>query len=314
MKIKKISILLLSIFTGTVVSFASTANNQVFSMENKDGKINAKTIEEAFNASEMMVDVNNNMNSIFEKRYKKIHHKAYNLAIFRNNKAIATLIKKYPSIGLITPLSMSIYSDEKGNINIATLSLEGMARITNIPANNVDLIEYAKILDGALHKALPKGSYLTKEQSSKSSQKNLITSFSIELDIEKGDTVVDAKDAFKEEFESEIGSLGFLVPKSYDLHKELIKADASNTYEFFDTYSIIRFNVIFPVSKEHPDAGAYAPFSLALYKKKGEDEMHVSFPSISNWADDLGISDKEALEEIKKTQSMIAGILEELTE
>jgi len=30
--------------------------------------------------------------------------------------------------------------------------------------------------------------------------------------------------------------------------------------------------------------------------------------------DDLGISDKKALEEIEKTQSMIAGILEELTE
>ncbi|CAA6822809.1 MAG: Unknown protein, partial [uncultured Sulfurovum sp.] len=111
---------------------------------------------------------------------------------------------------------------------------------------------------------------------------------------------------FKEEFESEIGSVGFLIPKSYDITTE--------DYDFYDTYSIIRFNVIFPLSKEHPDAGSYAPFSLAIYKKKGDDAVNIEFPSISNWADDLAVSDKEALAEIKKTQSMIQGILEELTE
>ena len=132
----------------------------------------------------------------------------------------------------------------------------------------------------------------------------------MELDPDEGETVVEAKDAFKEEFESEIGSLGFLVPKSYDL---LASTDKS-AYDFYDTYSIIRFNVIFPVSKEHPDAGSYAPFSLAVYKKKDEDEMHISFPSITNWAKDLSISDKEALSEIEKTHAMIVGILEELTE
>ncbi len=276
-------------------------------MDNKDGKINAKTIEEAFNASGLLVDVNNDMNSIFKKRYKKTHHASYNLAIFTSNSSIAKLIKKHPSIGLITPLSMSIYSGEKGNINISTLSLEGMARITKIPAKNLDLIEYAKLLDIALHKALPKGSYVTKgDKSSKSIEKNLVTAFTIELEPDEGETIIDAKDAFKEEFESEIGSLGFLVPKSYSL-----EADG---YDFYDTYSIIRFNVIFPVSKEHPDAGSYAPFSLAIYKKKGEDSVHIAFPSITNWIDDLGIEDKEALIEVKKTQSMIAGILEEMTE
>ncbi len=311
MTMRKISIVFVSLFLlGMGQCYASTSNNQIFSVDNKDGKITAKSIEEAFNASGMNVDVNNDMNSIFSKRYKKTHHKSYNLAIFTNSKSVAKLIKKFPSIGMITPLSMSIYSDDAQNtINVSTLSLEGMARITKIPATNPDLIEYAKLLDVALHKALPKGSYLPKENSTKSSEKNLLTAFTMELEVEDGETIIDAKDAFKEEFESEIGSLGFLVPKSYNLQE-----DGNSDYDFFDTYSIIRFNVIFPVSKEHPDAGSYAPFSLALYKKKGEDEMHVSFPSITNWTSDLGISDKEALAEIKKTQGMIAGILEELME
>ena len=307
---KKISIILTGLLLLSMELLASSANNQVFSVANTDGKISAKSIEKAFNESGLPVDVNNDMNSIFSKRYKKTHHKDYNLAIFKDDKSLTKLITKYPSIGLITPLSMSIYSDDKKNINISTLSLEGMARITNIPVTNPDLIAYAKLLDTALHNALPKGEYVEKDAKVKSETKDLVSEFTTEFELEDGDTYVDLKDGFKEEFESEIGSLGFLVPKSYNL----LEVTKDSTYDFYDTYSIIRFNVIFPVSKEHPDAGSYAPFSLAIYKKKDEDTVYVSFPSITNWAKDLDISDKEALAEIKKTHGMMSDILEELTE
>ena len=303
---KKISIVFITLFLiGIGECLASSSNNQVFSTDNSDSKINAKSIEKAFNANGIHVDVNNDMNSIFEKRYKKVHHKSYNLAIFTNNELVTKLLKKHPSIGLITPLSMSIYSDEKNRINVSTLSLEGMARITKIPATNPDLIQYAKMLDIALHKALPNGNYLT-QNPSKSSAKQLITEFTAEFEPEDGETYVELKDGFKEEFESEIASVGFLVPKSYNIQ--------TDDYDFFDTYSIIRFNVIFPVSKNHPDAGSYAPFSLSIYKKKDEDTVHIAFPSIDNWIEDLGITDKEVIKEVENTQNMIAGILEELTE
>ena len=294
-------------------SFASTANNQIFSVDNVNGKITAKSVEKAFNESGMQVDVNNNMNSIFEKRYKKVYHKSYNLAIFRNNELVTKLAKKYPSIGLITPLSMSIYSDDaKNTINVSTLSLEGMARITKIPATDPDLIAYAKLLDAALHKALPNGKYLPKGKSTKESDKKLTTDFTTEFELEDGMTIIEAKESFEEEFAGEIGPVGFLVPKLYKLQENVFKKNGD--YDFYDTYSIIRFNVIFPVSKNHPDAGSYAPFSLAIYKKKGDDTVHISYPSIDNWIDDLGITDKAVIAEVKKTQDMMSGILAELTE
>ena len=303
---KRVTIILgLALTIGMGECFASTSNNQVFSVDNKDAKITAKTIEKAFNDTGMHVDVNNDMNSIFSKRYKKIHHKQYNLAIYTNNELVTKLMSKYPNIGLITPLSMSIFAGKDGSINVSTLSLEGMSRITKIPATNPDLIAYSKLLDTSLHAALPNGKYLT-THTTKSTDTDLITEFTIELEPEEGETIVDAKNTFKEEFESEIGPVGFLIPKSYSL--------TSDEYDFYDTYSIIRFNVIFPVSKKHPDAGSYAPFSLAIYKKKGDNEVHIAFPSISNWINDLQITDKEAIDEIEKTYSMITGILEELTE
>ena len=291
---------------GTSVYAEETQNLQIFSVDNSKGTINAKSIEKAFNDSGVVVDVNNDMNSIFSKRYGKVHHKNYNLAIFTNAKMVSKLMKKYPSIGLITPLSMSIYEDAATNtINISTLSLAGMARITKIPATDPDLIEYAKSVDTALHAALPNGKYLSVNHNTKSS-KPLTTEFAIEFELEDGDTYVDAKDSFKEEFESELGPVGFLIPKSYTLQHD--------DYDFFDTYSIIRFNAIYPVSKNHPDAGAYAPFSLVIYKKKGEDATHIAFPSIDNWISDLDISDEETVKAVNETQGMIKDILAELTE
>ena len=312
---KKFSIVFTGLFLalGMVASFASTPNNQIFSVDNTEGKINAKTIEKAFNESAMQVDVNNDMNSIFEKRYKKVHHKSYNLAIFRNNDSVTKLINKYPSIGLITPLSMSIYSDDaKKTINVSTLSLKGMARITKIPETDPDLIAYAKQLDVALHKALPKGAYLKPGKSVKATNKGLTSDFTTELELEDGMSIIEAKESFEEEFAGEIGPVGFLVPKLYKLQENVLKEKGD--YDFYDTYSIIRFNAIFPVSKNHPDAGSYAPFSLAMYKKKGDDTVHITFPSIDNWIDDLGISDKDVIAEVTKTHNMVVDILTELTE
>ncbi len=290
-------------------------NIQVFSMDNVDGSINAKSIEKAFNASGLVVDVNNNMNSIFEKRYNHIHHKNYNLAIFHSDEMILKLAKTYPSIGLITPLSMSIYSDDtKKSINVSTLSLAGMARITKIPMNNPDLIAYAKLVDKALHKALPKGKFITLSHPTKSLDKSLVTAFTTEFELEDGASYIEAKDAFEEEFEGELGPVGFLIPKSYKLQEGLFKEKGQDVYDFFDTYSIIRFNAIYPVSKNHPDAGAYAPFSLVIYKKKGEDKVHIAYPSIDNWISDLDIKDEKTVKAVEKTQKMMKGILEELTE
>ena len=307
---KRILIVFIGLFLGVGECFAQVNKNQniqIFSVDNSNSAIDAKSIEKAFNESGVVVDVNNDMNSIFSKRYGNVHHKNYNLAIFRDEKSILKLMKKYPSIGLITPLSMSIYSDDsKKSINISTLSLSGMSKITKIPVTNPDLIQYAKKIDKALHKALPNGAYISVNHNSNHSGKPLITEFTTKFELEDGTTYIEVKKEFEAEFEAELAPVGYLIPKSYNLKHD--------DYDFFDTYSIIRFNAIYPVSKNHPDAGAYAPFSLVIYKKKGENSVHIAYPSIDNWIDDLGITGKETIKAVRKTQDMIKNILIELTE
>ena len=302
----KISKIIISAFLvlSTSICSANEQNLQVFSVDNSKGTINAKTVEKAFDDVGVIVDVNNDMNSIFSKRYGSVHHKKYNLAIFTNDKLVKKLMNKYPSIGMITPLTMSIYVDKKDTINISTLSLAGMSRITKIPVTNPDLIAYSKLVDVALHKALPKGKYLSVNHNTKFAGN--VTEFTTEFELEDGDTYIDMKESFKEEFESEISPVGFLVPKSYTFNHK--------AYDFFDTYSIIRFNAIYPVSKNHPDAGAYAPFSVVIYKKKGDDTVHIAYPSINNWINDLDITEKSTIKAVNETQDMIKNIISELTE
>lgn len=291
--------------TPNIAELNKGQNLQIFSVDNTDGKLNAKTVEKAFGEVGAIVDVNNDMNSIFSKRYGKVHHKNFNLAIFTNDKLLNKLMNKYPSIGMITPLTMSIFEDgSKNTINVTTLSLAGMSRITKIPATDADLIAYSKLVDAALHKALPNGKYLRVSHNTEFASQ--VTEFTTEFELEDGDTYADAKDSFKEEFESEIAPVGFLVPKSYTFEHE--------AYDFFDTYSIIRFNAIYPVQANHPDAGAYAPFSVVIYKKKGDDAVHIAYPSIDNWIGDLDIKEEATIKAVRETQGMIKDILAELTE
>lgn len=177
-----------------------------------------------------------------------------------------------------------------------------MSRITKIPVTNPDLIQYAKSVDTALHNALNNGTYLAVNHNIKASNKLLTTKYITEFELEDGATYAEVK----KEFEDELAPVGFLVPKFYTLKH--------SDYDFFDTYSIIRFNAIYPVSKKHPDAGAYAPFSLVIYKKKGEDTVHIAYPSVDNWISDLGIVDEKTIKAVHETQDMIKNILAELTE
>ena len=83
------------VLVSTSIYAKEAQNLQIFSVDNAKGLLNAKSIEKAFNDSGLVVDVNNDMNSIFSKRYGKVHHKNYNLAIFTNPTLVSKLMKKH---------------------------------------------------------------------------------------------------------------------------------------------------------------------------------------------------------------------------
>ncbi len=287
-------------------------NVQVFSAPNSDGLITAKTVEKGFDAAGLSVAGNNDMNKPFSKRFGKLHYSVYNLAMFSDNALTLNLIKKYPNFGALTPLTMSIWSDDTAHtMNVATLTIEGMARATGIPVTDPDLIAYAKKIEIALKNGMPNGAFKELDYTVKFPDKTLATDFTVELD---GADTNEYIENFEAEFEGELEPLGFLLPNYTNLNEEIFADAGYNAYDFYHTYSICKFDVIYPVSKTHPEAGAWAPCSFYLYKKKGEDTMHMGFLSVENWISTLDIEDDESIKPLREAQGMIEKIINEMTE
>ena len=295
---------------------------RIFTVSNEDGKITAATIEAAFEKTGFSIDGNNNMNSPFKPRFGKTFYQTYHLFTTHSAKHTLALAKKYPSIGLLSPLSMSLYSnrdDDTTNgktMSISSLTLQGMSRITGIPMNNPDLVSYAKFLEEGLKAALPGGHF--KELSYKNVatlDKAFAATFETEFDGATEDERAEQKDDFEAEFEGELEPIGFLFPGFVDFASEFGDAGYDG-YEIYDTYSICKLDVIFPIHQEHPEVGAFAPCSFYIYMKKGETKVHMGFPSIDNWvtATDLDPADKATFGTLYEADALIVKVVNEIIE
>lgn len=287
---------------------------QIYTSTNSDKKVTTKSIEAAFDSVGLSVAGNNDMNNPFSKRFGKLYYKVYNLAMFSNTELTYKLIKKYPEFGALTPLTMSIWQEDDGSMNISTLTFQGMARATQIPANDPDLRAYAALVHKALKRAMPKGHFKKLFYRPTHQEKPLQVNFTTDIDLDDGVSIDDYIDDFEAEFEGEMEPLGFLFPNYTNVQEEIFDDKDYHEYDFYHTYSICKFDVIYPVSKFHPEAGAWAPCSFYLYKKKGENKIHMGFLGVENWITTLDIQDQASIKALKQAQGMIKKILQEQTE
>lgn len=288
---------------------------QVYSAANPNGAITTQTIDEAFEQNGLTMGGDNNMNSPFEKRFGKVHYKTYNLAMFSNTDLTVKLIKKYPKFGSLTPLTMSIWSDDiKNTMNISTLTLVGMSKAVGIPVNDPDLVAYAAMVKTAIKAALPKGEF--QKTNFPVVDVNKASSFKQEFTVDMTETDPDAiqeiRGNIEAAFEGEMEPLGFLLPNYMNLQQDVFEGLGFKEYDIYLTYSICKFDVIYPVSKDSPAAGAWAPCSMYIYHKKGEDKIHIGYLGVDSWISSLGMTNKEGIDKLYEAQGMITKILKDL--
>ena len=303
--------ILLTILSLSALLLASQNSIQVWSADNTNGRITTKSIEKAFNSVGLDVLANNNMNKPFKLRFKKTHYKVYNLAIFMNNELTLKLIKKYPRFGVLSPMTMSIWS-EGNRMNISTLSLKGMSRTTGIPFKDQDLRAYAKLIHKALKKAMPKGRFKKLPYKDHDEAKSYIVSFSMPVEYEENQTPGDFEENFEDEFTGELEPLGFLFPNYLNIKEDIFEDAGYDAYDFFNTLSICKFDVIFPVSRLHPEVGAYAPCTFYIFKKKDEKEMHMGFLGVDNWIKTADIIDSASIQPLREAEEMIKKVIQEM--
>ncbi|MEA3498766.1 MAG: DUF302 domain-containing protein, partial [Campylobacterota bacterium] len=83
-------------------------------------------------------------------------------------------------------------------------------------------------------------------------------------------------------------------------------------YDFYTTYSICKVKVMYLAAQTRPEAAAFAPCSLAIYKKKGSDKTTIAFPSTYNWLSSLNFEDPKAIKILRDEQKEIEHFIESL--
>jgi len=305
------ALMLSTLFVIGTVASEPIHDVSVFVSDNSDGKITPTQIQKVLEKAGFMIEANNNMNGPFKRDFNETTFDVYNLMVMWRKDTVMALAKDFPEVGLFSPMTASIYT-KKGekSISLAYLSMPALAKMMGVPANNPAIIDLGKKLDDALKEAMPNGKYVPLNYKMQESKKDFVTRVSFEL---KGDDWEDAKDNFQMELESELATNKFVMAAFVDLNFNLEEKE-KEWYDFYDVYSICKIEVIYEVSKIHPEAGAFAPCSAYMYQKKGEKTVYMAFPNVHKWIASLNITDQKAIDVLLDAQKRFEQTLQKVSQ
>ena len=305
---KKLVVLFVALFSATLV-FAQ-GDLHIFDVNNKKGSITPNTIEKAFKDNGFTISVNSEMNVPFKKQFQKTKFKVFTLLTVYHTKMSQDLVKKHPDAGVFAPLGVGIYQGlNEDTLHISTLTSEAQAKILGFDDALLKKIE--KEVLASIKVALPNAKHRYSEDSLKESR-DLITKYEFNLD---GEDSEEMKEELEMALENGFKPFGFVTPNYMDLNEIMSKDGKVETpFDIYVTYSICKLKVIYTVSQTRPEAAAFAPCTLMIYKKKDEDKIILGFPAVYNWMSSAKVENKEAKKVLLKAQKDFESILAEATE
>jgi uncharacterized protein (DUF302 family) len=308
----KMSFKILLSFT-LLLTVSMAQDIRIFTVDSEAGKVTAKSVEKAFKDAGFHVTGNNDMNKAFDGKFKTHTHDVYNLFTVHNKERATKLVKSFPRMALFTPLSMSIFT-KKGEktLSISSMDIKGIAKVTGIPVDNVELVAYMNEVSEVFTQAFPKGKFEALSYLITKPEGDLVNTFTMEMDVVGDDDIEDEVDGIQEELEAGLITAGFVVAGYNKISADYGVKDRA--YDFFDVYSICKLSVIFEVSKTHPEAGAFAPCTFYMYKKAGEKVVNFAYPSTYNWFSSIDVADKESRAVLVKAQKDMNAVIGEVTE
>ena len=166
-------------------------------------------------------------------------------------------------------------------------------------------LSYREVL-AVLKKALPNAKHRFSEDSLKENNA-LVTKYEFDLD---GEDLEESRENLMMSLDNGFDLYGFVAPGRLNVNEKI----SNSPYDFYETISICKLPVIYTVSLTRPEASAFAPCTLMIYKKKDEDKIVLGFPAVHNWMSSAGVEHKDATEILLKAQKQFEDILIEATE
>jgi len=261
---------------------------------------------EAFKAAGYTMGENRDMVTPYKKQFGETHVAHYNLLTVHHIGFVSKIAQTESDIALFSPFILLTY-EKDGKFYAGFLRPTFMAKIIGAKSG-MDLFKaYEDKSIAALQSALPGAAEHRPDYPVKNSGKPYVVKVVTEMD-EDADPA-DKKFEMQMIFEDGLAPYGFIIANFNNLAYELSEKAGDESFEFMDTYSICKLPVIYNVSKSRPEAGVFAPCSLAMYKKAGSPEVVIAYPSVENWIDHLGVTDETSLAELKEAQEQIKKVI-----
>jgi len=258
-------------------------------------------------------DPHHNVNTVYEQRgLGKSVLSTLNFNSLFPEELVVPLIKKDPRIAAFSPFNLLMYRT-KANPDetvIAHLTPEAMLDILQIedPEIRSTFIKGFPPLDKMIDERLG-GTKSTVPLKGYAAD----TMMNIEIPFEEPEDVEDFMDEFQEKFEATFEHKGYIIAGYYNV-KESFYSDDDNMPEYvtFWSYDLchIPFSyTIFDGQYAEPMAGIFAPCSMYVYVKEGENKIVIGMPTLAAWGAAMGITNKVQLDKMEWLDNEITSIL-----
>ncbi|MDF1879835.1 hypothetical protein JHD50_00715 [Sulfurimonas sp. MAG313] len=256
-------------------------------------------------------DPHHNVQTVYEQQFGETHldNIAFNSLV--NDKDLRPLLNIDPRIGGFNPFNLLTFrKDADGPTTVAHITPEAALDILEItdPRVREPYIAMFKPLDKAIDEKLGgKKSLLALKGRAKDTMLNFEIAFDEPEDID------DFMDEFQEKFESTFETKGYIIAGFYNV-KDSFNSDEDvlPDYVTFWAYDLchIEFSYnVFDGKNGVPMAGIFAPCSMYVYVREGENKIVIGMPSLRAWSGALGMTDPKKLDIIDKLDIEITEII-----
>ena len=259
-------------------------------------------------------DPHKRVNDVYEKNFGSTSLETIGFSPILNESVVRPLLTKDPRLGGFSPFNLVQYRKKSDKKTVIThLTAEAILDILEIDDNEIreKYISSFVPLDNLIEEKLGgEKSYLPLVGLTNDRMMNFEIPFEEPEDI---DTVLDE---FRDNIEYAFLIKGYIIAGFYNI-KESFNSDDSVMEDFtsFWTYSLCHLPfsyAVFDGDNPIPEAGIFAPCSVYMYVKEGENKLVIGMPTLRTWAVALGITDREKLKKIVQLDEEIPEIFKSL--
>jgi len=259
-------------------------------------------------------DPHKKVNNVYEKQFGSTSLETIGFSPILNESVVRPLLTKDPRLGGFSPFNLVHYRKKSDKKTIIThLTPEAILDILEIDDNEIreKYISSFTPLDNLIEEKLGGvKSYLPLVGLTKDRMMNF------EIPFEEPEDIDDVLDEFRDNIEYAFLTKGYIIAGFYNI-KESFNSDDSVMEDFasFWSYSLCHLPFsysVFDGENPIPEAGIFAPCSIYMYVKEGENKLVIGMPTLRTWAVALGITDREKLKKIIQLDEEIPEIFKSL--